>query len=200
MSEAAAWSKYAAVILAAGASTRLRQPKQLLEIDGESLLRRTIRLAADAGCGPIFVVLGFESGIMRREVSGPGTKAVLNPEWQSGMGASLRCGIEALSKEASVPERTMVLLCDQAKLSAAILRELITTSLETNSLITASRYADRLGVPAVFRKQIYPELLKIEGERGARAVIQRHLERTSVVEFPEGAVDIDTPADLANLI
>src|ERR1700758_5100725 len=89
----------ATLVLAAGASTRLGQPKQLLKVDGESLLRRTVRIAAETGCGPIFVVLGFDSENMRKELCNQGPKIVINPDWHSGMGSSLRCGINALMEE-----------------------------------------------------------------------------------------------------
>jgi molybdenum cofactor cytidylyltransferase len=186
----------ASVILAAGASTRLGQPKQLLRIDGESLLHRTIRMAAEAGYNPIFVVLGYESDRMRQDISGLRSKIVLNPEWQSGMGSSLRCGITALMKENPLPERTLLLLSDQAKLSAGILSELMQRTAEGSSLVAASRYAGRLGVPAIFRKDLYPELLKVEGDQGARSVIEKYSHQTAVIDFPEGSVDIDTPQDL----
>jgi molybdenum cofactor cytidylyltransferase len=186
----------AAVILAAGASTRLGQPKQLLRIEGESLLHRTIRMAAEAGYNPIFVVLGYESDRMRQDISGLPSKIVLNPEWQSGMGSSLRCGITALMKENPLPERTLLLLSDQAKLSAGILSELMQRTAEGSSLVAASRYAGRLGVPAIFRKDLYPELLKVEGDQGGRSVIEKYSHQTAVVDFPEGSVDIDTPQDL----
>lgn len=192
-------SDCAAIVLAAGASTRLGQPKQLLQIDGESLLRSTVRLAAESGCAPIFVVLGFEADRMRQELHGLPVKIVVNQDWQSGMGLSLRCGISAGMKETPEPQKTLVLLCDQPSLSAEILLSLLRTSAKTKSLITASRYASRSGVPAIFDRQLYPDLLKIEGDQGARAVIQRYAEQTSTVEFPDGIIDIDTPEDLANL-
>lgn len=189
----------AAIVLAAGASTRLGRPKQLLKVDGESFLRRTVRLAAEAGCNPILVVLGFESPGMQQELCGLDTKIVINSDWQSGMGSSLRCGVDALMKENPLPGRVLLLLCDQAKLSAKILFDLMGTSAKAGSLITASSYAGRLGVPAIFHQQLYPDLLKVEGDQGARAVIQDYLNQTTAVDFPDGAIDIDTPQDLASL-
>lgn len=189
----------AAIVLAAGASTRLGQPKQLLKVSGETLLRRTVRLAAESGCAPIFVILGFEADRMRQELRDLEAKPVLNPDWQSGMGSSLRSGIDAVMKESPEPQKTLVLLCDQPSLSAEILSSLLQTSAEKKSLITASSYAGRSGVPAIFDKELYPDLLKVEGDQGARSVIQRYSDQTSTVEFPSGIIDIDTPTDLANL-
>jgi molybdenum cofactor cytidylyltransferase len=192
-------TRCAAIVLAAGASTRLGQPKQLLQLDGESLLHRTVRIAGEAGCDPIFVVLGYEAERMRQEITDLQPMPVINPDWESGMASSLRCGVEGLMKKTPLPRRVLVLLCDQAKLSAEILSRLIQTSARTNSVITASNYAGRLGVPAIFHESLYPDLLEVKGDQGARAVIMQHVNQTSAVEFSEGAVDIDTPQDLAVL-
>jgi len=199
MSNAAAPSSCGAIVLAAGASTRLGQPKQLLEIDGESLLRRTVRLAAKGGCSPIFVVLGFESERMSKELHDLEAKPVLNPDWQSGMASSLRSGIRTMMNETPEPQKTLILLCDQPSLSVDILSRLLRVGAEKNSLITASSYAGRFGVPAIFDKQLYPDLLKVAGDQGARLVIQRFSAQISTVEFPGGGIDIDTQEDLANL-
>ncbi|QNI32058.1 nucleotidyltransferase family protein [Alloacidobacterium dinghuense] len=199
MSDCEQKARCAAIVLAAGASTRLGQPKQLLRLDGESLLRRTVRLAFEAGCSPVFAVLGFNAQRMQQELLVSGAKVVVNPNWRSGMGSSLRCGISALMAEDPVPPKTMLLVCDQARLSGESLSELIRVNAQGRSLITASRYASRLGVPAIFDKQLYADLLKVEGDQGARSVIQRYLDQTTTVEFHDGIIDIDTPDDLIDL-
>jgi len=196
MSESQAETSCAAIVLAAGASTRLGQPKQLLQMNSESLLHRTIRLAGEAGCAPIFVVLGFEAERMQRETADLDVRAVINPEWQSGMGSSLRSGMEALMKESQLPQKVVLLLSDQPMLSREILFSLVKKIAETDSLIVASSYTGRLGVPAVFRKELYPDLQKVEGDKGAREVIQMYRDQTSSIDFPEGVIDIDTVQDL----
>ena len=196
MSESQAETSCAAIVLAAGASTRLGQPKQLLQMNGESLLHRTIRAAEEAGCAPIFVVLGFEAERMQRETADLEVRVVINQEWQSGMGSSLRSGMEALMKESQLPQKVVLLLSDQPMLSNKILLSLVKKSAETNSLIVASSYTGRLGVPAAFRKELYPDLQKVEGDKGAREVIQLYRDQTASIDFPEGAVDIDTVQDL----
>jgi molybdenum cofactor cytidylyltransferase len=196
MSEFQAETSCAAIVLAAGASTRLGQPKQLLQINGESLLHRTIRLAEEAGCAPIFVVLGFEAERMQRETADLDVSVVLNPEWQSGMGSSLRSGMKALMKGSQLPPKVVLLLSDQPMLSSEILFSLVKKSAGTDSLIVASSYTGRLGVPAVFRKELYPDLQKVEGDKGAREVIQVYRDQTASIDFPEGVIDIDTVQDL----
>jgi molybdenum cofactor cytidylyltransferase len=186
----------AAIVLAAGASTRLGQPKQLLQWNGETLLHRAARLAIEAGCAPVFIVLGFEAERMQHELSGLDAKPIINPDWQSGMGSSLRCGIQALRQITVVPERVLLLLSDQPHLSLEVLQALLKKNREENSLITASAYADNLGVPAIFRKPVYPALQNIEGDKGARHVIQQYRDQTTSIDFPSGAIDIDTAEDL----
>lgn len=198
MSDSSA-SACAAIVLAAGASTRLGQPKQLLKLDGETLLHRTVRLAREAGCNPVFVVLGYEAARMQQELTGLAAIPILNPDWPSGMGSSLRSGIEAVIRETPEPQKTLVLLCDQPTLTAETLSTLLAASAKAKSLITASNYAGRSGVPAIFDKYLYPDLLKVEGDQGARSVIQRSAGQTTTVEFPGGTIDIDTPEDLASL-
>jgi len=196
MSESQVETSCAAIVLAAGASTRLGQPKQLLQVNGESLLHRTIRLAEEAGCAPIFVVLGFEAERMHPETADLNVRVVLNPEWQSGMGSSLRSGMEVLMKESQLPQKVVLLLSDQPILSSEILFSLVKKSVETGSLIVASSYTGRLGVPAVFRKELYPDLQKVEGDKGAREVIQVYRDQAASIDFPEGVIDIDTAQDL----
>ena len=191
-------TRCAAIVLAAGASTRLGQPKQLLQLDGESLLHRTVRTAGEAGCDPIFVVLGYEADYMEQELIDLAARPAINPDWRSGMGSSLRSGIEAVMEEIPTPPKTFILLCDQPTLSAEILSKLLDASAKAKSLITASSYAGRSGVPAIFDRQLYPYLLRVEGDQGARSVIQRYADQTTSVDFPGGILDIDTPEDLAS--
>jgi molybdenum cofactor cytidylyltransferase len=188
----------AAILLAAGASTRLGRPKQLVQIHGETLLHRTGRLALEAGCSPVIAVLGFAAEQMQAALGGLSVKTIIHPDWQAGMGSSLRCGVEALSRE-NVPERVLVLVSDQPRLSLEILKSLLSLSETSTALIAASHYAGRAGVPAVFRSPLFPALKSIEGDKGARHVIEQHRHQTVLVDFPEGAMDLDTIGDLAQL-
>ena len=189
----------AAVVLAAGASRRLGKPKQLIEMEGESLLRRTVRLALEAGCAPVVVVVGYEAERMRAEVEGLGAAAVVNERWGEGMGSSLRCGMEVVCALERQPAGVLLLVCDQPQLTAEHLRRLLGRREGGAQGIAASGYAGRVGVPAVFGREFFGELLAVEGDRGAREVIERHGEVVSAVAWPEGEVDVDRPEDLAKL-
>jgi molybdenum cofactor cytidylyltransferase len=192
-------TRCAAVVLAAGASTRLRQAKQLIQIGGESLLRRTARLALEAGCAPVVVVLGFEAERMRAELTGLGIEAVVNAEWREGMGFSLRCGVSALRTGNDMPGEVLLLVCDQPRLTADHLRALLAQHAAGGASITASQYGGRAGVPALFAAALVPELLECRGDRGAREVIRKDSRRVQAVAWPEGAVDVDRPEDLETL-
>ncbi len=189
----------AAVVLAAGASTRLGKPKQLIEMEGESLLRRTARLALEAGCAPVFVVLGFEAERMRAELQGVDATALMNEQWSEGMGSSLRRGMEAVCAMETHPAGVLLLVCDQPQLTADHLRKLLAEQGADEEAITASEYAGRAGVPAVFGRLYFAELLAVEGDRGAREVVQRHTDRIRTVLWPEGERDLDRPEVLEAL-
>lgn len=190
---------FAAVILAAGASTRLGQPKQLVAIGSESLLRRTARLAMEAGCAPVVVVLGFEAERMIPELDGLRALAVRNEEWPHGMGSSLRRGLQAIAQLEVQPAGVLLLVCDQARLAPDHLRYLLEAQGPHGSRITASAYAGGVGVPAVFGRDFFAELQAIEGDRGAREVIRRHTDVVRVVPWEDGALDLDQPEDLTGL-
>ena len=189
--------RIAAVILAAGESRRLRQPKQLIQLAGESLLRRTARLTLEAGCAPVFVVLGYDSERMCPELNGLSVEAITNGDWEEGMGSSVRCGVAAAERAGA--EGVLLLVCDQPRLTAKHLRTLLARHRQAEGSITASRYEGRVGVPAVFAARLFPELLQIEGDRGARQVIERHGQAVQAVDWPEGAVDVDLPEQLRDI-
>ncbi len=198
MSEQNSGIRCAAIVLAAGGSTRLGRPKQLLRLNGENLVHRAARFAAEAGCAPVIAVLGCHAERIRSELDDLEVTIAINPDWQSGMGSSVHCGMKSLMEEDASSPKVLLLVCDQVLLSKEILRSLMEKSAETDSPITAATYAGRTGVPAVFCNQLYPDLLAIEGDQGARTLIQRYLQRTIAVDFPGGAVDIDTAEDIVS--
>jgi CTP:molybdopterin cytidylyltransferase MocA len=189
----------AAVILAAGASRRLGQPKQLLMYRGETLLQRAIRLAQEAGAMPVLAVVGANAEAVKASVPSSAT-AVLNEDWDQGIASSIHAGL----REAGVvaPEASGVLLmgCDQPRLTADHLRLQIETFGEQNeAAIVASTYAGVSGIPAVFPRQTFPDLLALRGDKGARALIARATCPVVMIQFDGGEVDIDSPEDLAKL-
>jgi molybdenum cofactor cytidylyltransferase len=184
-----------AVVLAAGGSSRLGRPKQLLWHRGRSLLRRAAEEALASGCEPVVVVLGAEAGRLAPELAGLPVKPVVNERWADGMSTSLRLGVEALGP---VVEACVLLLCDQPSVTAALLRGLVEAHRHGHRL-AGCEYGDALGVPALFDRSLFPELLNLGGDRGARPVLAAHAAEAARIAFPEGVLDIDTPEDAARL-
>jgi molybdenum cofactor cytidylyltransferase len=181
----------AAIILAAGASTRMGTPKQLLLYQGRSLLSRITETAIAAHCSPVFVVLGAYSAQIRCEIKDLPVQVVENPEWQTGMGSS----IQALIKTSPLVEAAILLLCDQPFVSAPTIHQLQSVYRSTNNPIIASAYQNTIGVPALFDSTLFLELTGLTQAEGAKKVIQRHINSVVTVEFPQGAIDLDTPSD-----
>jgi len=185
----------ASILLAAGASTRLGKPKQLLKLDGESLLRRTARMAVEAGCGPNLVVLGAAAEEMGRQLEGLDVETVVNEGWREGMGSSLRCAMASLLAEGSRPDAVLLLVCDQPHVTVGLLRALMAEQGGKVGSIAASRYEGVFGVPAVFGAEYFAELAELSGDRGARGVVMQHAAQVRCVDFPGGEFDVDTLTD-----
>lgn len=183
-----------AVILAAGGSTRLGSPKQLLAHEGESLLRRSVQTAISSRAAAVTVVLGCDEQRMREELAGiTGITIALNADWREGMASSIRTGIASLPPGA---DGAIIMLVDQPRVSSRILDDLMELHTTAGSDIAACRYDNGPGVPALFPASFFTELLSLNGDRGARGVIRAHPGRVSLIDFPDGAIDIDTPEQM----
>jgi CTP:molybdopterin cytidylyltransferase MocA len=191
-----------AIVLAGGASTRLGQPKQLLRLPafgGETLIEHAASLARAAGAAPVFVVLGAHAGEIQRQSRLHDCVVLRNRGWAEGMASSLRMGIFAVIDAAPDASGTMVLVCDQPALSVEHLRQLLATHQDDPESIAASRYAGHFGVPAVFPRALFPALLELKGDQGARAILQNSGLAIHPIEFAQGELDIDSPEDLQGL-
>lgn len=176
--------KVAAVILAAGASVRLGTPKQLIRIGGETLLERAARACREAGCEPVAIVLGAAAEQVRGACSLGDAMVVFNESWKDGMATSISKGIRCIPPDV---DGCIVTTCDMPSVSAEHLRKLAGTG-----EITSSAYAGRRGVPAYFPRLIFRQLLELQGDSGARSLLQQ----SPSIELPGGELDIDTPEDL----
>jgi molybdenum cofactor cytidylyltransferase len=177
----------AAVVLAAGASKRLGELKQLARLGGETLLERSVRVAREAGCSPVVVVLGAAHEQVMAGCSLGDVVIVINDQWQEGMGSSVRLGIHAVRNVAADAEGVVVMTCDQPAVTVDHLQRLM-MSREAK----ASRYAERNGVPAFFPKRYFDELTSLAGDAGARELLQS----APSEELPAGNLDVDTADDL----
>jgi molybdenum cofactor cytidylyltransferase len=125
---------------------------------------------------------------------------VFNPEWQQGIASSIRCGLQTLLNRTPSPDQVIFMVCDQPFVTTGLLLELINERQNTHQPIVASAYGDTLGIPALFDKTMFAQLLDLQGDTGARKIISQHTAQTARVAFPEGAFDIDTNAAYEALV
>jgi len=189
----------ASVILAAGGSSRFGQPKQLIRFRGKSLVRRIIDAACEAGCSPVVVVIGSKDEKLQHELDRTGVVTVQNQQWQRGIGSSIRCGIQGLINSSPNVEASLLLVCDQPAVDTRVIQRLIALRETTGKTIVASSYADTLGVPALFDRSVFGELLSLGDAAGAKSIVLRSRERVASLPFPEGQIDIDTFEDWKKL-
>jgi molybdenum cofactor cytidylyltransferase len=187
----------AAIILAAGASRRLGQPKQLLRYGGETLLGRAIRLADEAGATPVLAILGAQAEAVGDAVDPRKAVSVLNPDWEQGIASSIHAGLHAVDAASA---GVLILSCDQPRLTANHLRGLIDAFIDQPArTIVASEYAGVHGVPAIFPRAVFPNLFALEGDKGARTLLIQPPCLVVGVPFPGGEIDVDKPDDLEHL-
>lgn len=187
-----------AIVLAAGGSTRLGRPKQLLQYRREALIVRTARLARVAIRGRVIVVLGDQQqrlrSLLRRQA--PDVTAVGNSHWRDGLATSLQIGMQQVSPKAA---GVLVLLVDQAKIETADIDRLISCWRHRPAIPAAAFYGGRAGAPAVIPRRRFNEVRALSGDRGARQLLRR-VGDIALVEMPSAQFDVDTPADAALLV
>jgi molybdenum cofactor cytidylyltransferase len=184
------------LILAAGASTRLGQPKQLVMLGGRPALHIVVSNAVALAGHAVTVVVGAHAKEMTHLLAHSSASVIVNRHWEEGMGGSLRYGVASLPPAC---EAVLVLLGDQVGITADDLKRLASAWKGEESLIAASVYGQHVGVPAIFPRVCFGELSELRGDRGARTVLERNSYRLVRVPMPNAAIDLDTPADLAAL-
>jgi molybdenum cofactor cytidylyltransferase len=205
----------AILLLAAGGSSRMDQCKQLLQFRGKSLLRHAADVAIAAGVGPVFIILGSEAARLSQEIHDLPLQITINPDWQKGIGTSIRAGIrEVLGAESSALIKkgsqlsnqrsglfsaAIIMLGDQPLIDVEVLRSLARTFAEMKKPIVASKYGDSVGVPALFARRCFPQLLTLGDGEGAKRIILQPEANTAFIPVPAATTDIDTPEDYERL-
>jgi molybdenum cofactor cytidylyltransferase len=187
----------AIILLAAGGSSRLGTPKQMLPVGGgETLLTRAARTALAARVDRVIVVLGAHADACQQALTRLPVEIVLNATWADGQASSLRAGLAHLAAGGTQAQAAVIMLCDQPRVSPELLDALIARYHDRRAVVVASRYAtDVVGPPALFDRSLFAELETLTGDIGARRVIEAHATDLETVPFPGGTLDIDTPAD-----
>ena len=187
------------ILLAAGSSSRLGRPKQLLSYDGQTLLQHTVQVASASNAHPVVVVLGANAEMIRDHIKDLDVVLVDNPDWQEGMASSIRSGINSFTEFARDAEGIILMVCDQPHVTSSLLNEIITAHKRTGKPIVASSYEATFGPPVFFHRSLFDELLQLKGDIGARSIVRQHTDEVEVTPFPEGVFDIDTEADFKKL-
>lgn len=186
-------TRIGAIVLAAGASTRMGQNKLLLPVEGEAMVHRTVRRVRDAGCDPIIVVTGHDAARVRAALAPLEVGFAESPDPTGPTSGSLHAGLRALPDDVTA---TLVMLADMVQVTTPMLRALVEGIALGDEPLGVSRYGDVLAPPLVFRRALWPELLAWQGEGCGKAVVKAHQAEARMHDWPvEALQDVDTPAD-----
>ncbi|MGA2017749.1 MAG: nucleotidyltransferase family protein [Opitutaceae bacterium] len=183
-----------AVVLAAGGSSRMGSAKQLLELGGRPLVAGAVEAVLGSPARPVVVVVGADAERVRAAIARQPVSVVFNPAWSSGIASSIRLGLSALLGAEPALDAVLVALCDQPALSPAIIGRLAALHRATG-LIAAARYSGRNGAPAVFGREHFAALAALEGDEGARRLLNGRPGLVAAEDLPEMGLDLDTPDD-----
>ena len=187
------------IILAAGTSSRLGSPKQLLEYNGTTLLQHTIETALASLAQRVVVVLGAHAAAIQPAAQHPALYYIVNHQWQEGIASSIRAGLQYLLEQQPAPQNGLLMVCDQPHISTELLDKLVTLQKSTGKAIVASEYAGTVGIPAIFNRKLFPQLLALKGDAGAKKLVAEKKDEVVTLSFPLGTIDIDTAADYQQL-
>ena len=190
--------KIGIILLAAGESKRLGRPKQLLRFAGSTFLQHGLNTAHASLASPIVTVLGANAEAMKNKIENE-PHVVVNPNWNEGMASSIRAGVKALLEIDSTVDGVILMVCDQPYVDCNVLNNLIAAHQVSGKSIVACSYNNTFGPPALFQKVMFPELLQLYGDTGAKSIVRQHADEVEMISFPKGEVDIDTEADYEKL-
>ena len=196
MSELEDSSNLHVIVLAAGGSSRFGSPKQLVRVDGRPLLHAAVSRSVEVAGHSVSVVLGAHASELAPLLSHSSASVVINRDWREGLASSIRAGVMRLPGSCN---GVMLVLADQAAVSAEDLRRLASTWRRQPDYIVAAQYGATLGAPAIFPASTFRDLTELRGDRGAQSLFRRNPDRVIRVPMDSAAIDIDTPEDLLRL-
>jgi molybdenum cofactor cytidylyltransferase len=191
-------SKTGIVILAAGSSSRMGEPKQLMVYKNKTFLQHIIDEAKNANLEPVICVTGYQAERISGSISGMDVSIVYNAHWANGMGSGISAGIKQLLY--SDVDSVILAVSDQPYVSSGLFRALIGRRNDSGKGIVASSYAGTLGTPVLFAENYFDRLKELNGDQGAKSLAKLNLPDVRLVEFEKGSIDIDTKQDYEKLI
>jgi molybdenum cofactor cytidylyltransferase len=192
--------RYNIIVLAAGASTRLGEPKQLLPYNNSNLVQHAVSQAAGTSAENVIVVVGSGANEISESIHGSKLHIVENTGWQEGIGSSIRKGIESSQLLSPSIDGVIIMVCDQPYVTSSYLQLLADHQHDSGKPIVASHYRNTVGTPVLFHHSVFPELLKLKGDSGAKSILIEHADKVFAVPFPLGDVDIDNRSDYEMLL
>lgn len=188
--------KTAILILAAGSSSRMGTPKQLLPYKSTTFLGYTIEQAKQSRADATFCVLGANAEPIKKSIESYQIETIYNPDFKNGLSSSIVVGVKELQHNF---DTILIMLADQPNINFNYLNKLIKTSVENPSKIIASNYQNKIGVPAIFPKKYFNHLLELKRDKGARNILNNN--KSDIIKMPPfNLTDIDTKEDYQNLI
>lgn len=188
-------SKIGIIILAAGDSSRLGRPKQLLPFGGKVFLAHIVDEALEATLEPVVVVTGAYATEIDESLKDRPVTIVYNPRWKEGMASGIVAGLTKLSSVQPDLRGLIIAVCDQPYLSAPLLRELAEQFTLSGKGLVACAYDGTLGTPVLFGSRYFGELSALSGAEGAKKLLKAHADDVTAIPFPKGSIDIDTEED-----
>ena len=192
-------TKTGILILAAGNSSRLGRPKQLLPYQGKTLLIHIVTESLAAPLRPVVVVTGAYREEVQAALRGQAVAVVYNPRWETGMGSSIVAGLRKARDVEPDLRGVIVAVCDQPHISAELFLSLMKVRDLSGKGLIASEYAGTRGTPVLFDRAYFEELAALSGDAGAKQLFKRHPDDVATVAFPNGNIDIDSEEDLIRL-
>lgn len=190
----------AIIILAAGNSSRLGKPKQLLKYKEQTLLQIVTEAALNAKFHPVIVVLGAYADEIKTLHNHPEVMYIINETWQKGMSSSISAGVKKVLNDFPEKENVIITVADQAHITADVFTSLYKKYQTDNKSIVTSSYSETTGTPTLFNKKYFDKLVNLEGAVGAKDLIKQNMDDVASVPFELGSIDIDTEIDYKNLI
>jgi molybdenum cofactor cytidylyltransferase len=190
---------FAVIILAAGSSSRLGSPKQLLVYSDKTLLQTGIDNAKQINANPVILVLGANKELIEDHTDTKGVFVIENDNWKSGIASSITTAVTTLYDKFPGTEFIILMVCDQPFADTTILNKLLLKQKETGKAIVASEYENTKGTPALFHRSLFHELAALKGDMGAKEILTKYENESAYVSFKGGGIDIDTVEDYKNL-